>query len=412
MAKKKSTPTRAPAPTKSLMGRKAEIEKLIDEANKKKSLSGTKLLPGTASVCLLQLQPTSEDNPRAASQMRRQQPKKVVPGRVDPHFLELDHVHHSGNPLVCLPCEPNTKRALRYAPKGHFPFLKLPGELRNKIYDYGIVKQYYEIGWVDNNHKKKSLTYRLPKLGKTQGPYLQPGATGRRRQLDHSRRVPSQKRLAEGSIPPGPAALLTVCSKMHDEACSVFYSKSTFAFHGLGALRHFLDNLSPIATKALTRLVIKYRAYGEPNRTEDQVWKAKHDRLWEDLCWRIADQCTSLTRLSLDLTLNKSPLWFAPFDIIDEAGIGAKWIRPLWAFQDVGIQRCWVRLHCLSKDSSVLEVESWKVRKEILGASWKEEAEAQRDAYGFEKRQSGAKEVKKAMVSRLQVDRSLEGTSK
>ena len=170
-----------------------------------------------------------------------------------------------------------------------------------------------------------------------------------------------------------------------------------------------MNNLSPTATKALTQLAIKYRAYGEPNRTVDQKWKAKHDRLWEDLCWRIADQCISLTCLSLDLTLNKSPLWFVPFDLADQAGIGTQWIKPLWAFQDVGIQRCWVRLHCLSKDGSVLEVESWKVRKEILGASWNEEAEAQRDAYGSERRHNGAKEGKKGLVFRLRVDGQLEG---
>ncbi|KAF6227343.1 hypothetical protein HO133_008787 [Letharia lupina] len=407
MANKKSTPARAAK--KGLMGKKAEIYKLIEEANRKKSLSGTKLPPGTASVRLPPLQPSSRDNPRGPL---CRQPKKIVPGLIQdqkPVLLESEHLHHPGKPLVCLPCEPDTMRALRYAPKGHFPFLELPGELRNKIYDYGIVKQYYEIGWVDNNHKSKSLTYRLPKLGRAYGPRLESGAARRRRQLDYSRRVPSQKRLVEGSIYPGPAALLVVCSKMHKEACSVFYSKSTFTFHGLGALRHFLNNLSPTATEALTRLGIKHRAYGEPNRTEDQMWKAKHDRLWEDLCWRIADQCSSLTRLSLDLTLNKSPLWFAPFDLADKAGIGAQWIKPLWGFQDVGIQRCWVRLHCLSKDSSILEVESWKVRKEILGALWDEEAEAQRDAYGFEKRQSGAKEVQKGMVLRLRVDGGLEG---
>lgn len=408
MAKKKSTP--APAARKGLTGKRAEIDKLIAEADqKKKSLSGTKLPHGTASVRLPPLQPTSQVNSRLPSQMIRRQPKQVVPGLIKnqkPGSSVSDNLHHTGKPLVCLPCEPSTRRALRYTPKGHFPFLKLPGELRNKIYDYAIVKQYYQIEWVNNNHKSKSLTYRLPRLSKAYGPHLDSDSARRRRELDWCRRVPSQKRLPEGSIHPGPAALLAVCRDMYQEACSVFYSKSSFTFRGLGALRHFLNNLSPVATEALTRISIKYRAHGEPNRTEDQIWKAKHDRLWEDLCWRIADQCTSLTCLALDLTLNKSPLRFAPFDLADEAGIGAQWIKPLWAFQDVGIQRCQVRLHCLSKDSSVLEVESWKVRKEILGAFWNDEAEAKRDAYGHEKHQ---KEVKKAMVLRLRIDGGLEG---
>lgn len=68
-----------------------------------------------------------------------------------------------------------------------------------------------------------------------------------------------------------------------------------------------------------------------------------------------------------------------------------------------------MRLHCLGKDSSVLEVESWKVRKEILGDLWNEDAEAQRDAYGVEPRCNGEKEVKKGMVLRLRFDGGLEG---
>ena len=403
----KKTPASGRTTKKSLIGKKAAIGKLIEEENRKKALSGTKLPPGIVNVRMPAPKLTGRDDSHRRSPLSRAQPRKVIPGLTQDqtlHSSASEHLHRSKVPLVLFPSEPNTKRALRYTPQGHFPFLKLPGELRNRIYEYTISRQYYEVGWVNNKCKTKTLTYRLPKLGKAYGPHLEADTARRRRQLDCHRRVPSQKRLEEGSILAGPAALLAVCSKMHDEACSVFYSKSSFTFHGLGALRHFLNHLSPVAMESLTQLSIKYRAYGEPNRTEDQKWKAKHDQLWEDLCWRIADQCTALTRLSLDLTLNKSPLWFAPFDLADKAGIGARWIIPLWAFQDVGIQQCKVRLHCLSKDDSVLEVESWKARKEILGASWDEEAEATRDAYGYQK----SPHTKKAMVIRLRTDGQVE----
>ena len=403
----KKTPAQGRATKKSLLGKKAAIGKMIEEENRKKALSGTKLPPGIVDVRIPPPKLTGRDESHNLSPLSRAQPRKVIPGLTQDqtlHSSASENLHRSKVPLVLFPSEPNTKRALRYTPQGHFPFLKLPGELRNRIYEYTISRQYYEVGWVNNNCKTKTLTYRLPKLGKAFEPHLEADTARRRRQLDCRRRVPSQKRLAEGSIHAGPAALLAVCSKMHDEACSVFYSKSSFTFHGLGALRHFLNCLSRVAIESLTQLSIKYRAYGEPNRTEDQKWKAKHDKLWEDLCWRIADQCTALTRLSLDLTLNKSPLWFAPFDLADKAGIGARWIIPLWAFQDVGIQQCKVRLHCLRKDDSVLEVESWKARKEILGTSWDEEAEATRDAYGYQK----SPHTKKAMVIRLRTDGQVE----
>lgn len=403
----RKTPAPGRTTKKSQRGKRAAIDKLIEKENRKKALSGTKLSPGIVNVRIPPPKLTSRDDPHKPSPSSRVQPRKVIPGLTQDQMLHSsasEHLYRSQEPLVLFPREPNTKRALRYTSQGHFPFLKLPGELRNRIYELTITRQHYEIGWVNNSRKTKTLTYRLPKLGKAYEPHLEADTARRRRQLDCCRRVPSQKQLAEGSVHAGPAALLAVCNKMHGEACSVFYSKSSFTFHGLGALRHFLNHLSSVAMESLTQLSIKYRAYGEPNRTEDQKWKAKHDQLWEDLCWRIADQCTALTRLSLDLTLNKSPLWFAPFDLADKAGIGARWIIPLWAFQDAGIQQCKVRLHCLSKDDSVLEVESWKVRKEILGASWDEEAEATRDAYGYQK----MPRTKKAMVIRLRNDGQVE----
>ena len=98
-----------------------------------------------------------------------------------------------------------------------------------------------------------------------------------------------------------------------------------------------------------------------------------------------------MTYLSLDLTLNKSPVSFCAFDDVEIAGIGAQWVRPLRAFQDVGIKRCLLRVHCPVKERSVLKVESWKLRKEILGDLWDEKAEKERDAFGRDKPRKAAK---------------------
>ena len=171
------------------MSKRAAIDKLIKEANGTKTLSGTKLPSGTVSVRLPQ-QLTGNDSPHGSGQVRRQTPKDIIPGltRGQRHGFSGSEILPA-KPLVCLPCEPNTKRALRYTSKGHFRFLELPGELRNKVYDYAMVKQYYEIGWVDGNHKSKSLTYGLPRLGNAYGPRLDLNAARLRRQLDCSRRV-------------------------------------------------------------------------------------------------------------------------------------------------------------------------------------------------------------------------------
>ncbi len=239
--------------------------------------------------------------------------------------------------------------------------------------------------WVNNNHKSKSLTYRHPHSGRTTQAVLPEDTAQRRRSLDTKNKPKAvRQRLPNDYYGPIPTTLLHVNKQMHDEAASVFYAKSTFHFHALGTLRHFLDQLTPVATKSITSLALNYRAYGNPRFKDNRIWKAKHDRLWEDLCWRVADEC-SLKNLLLDLTLNVSPTTFCSLDEAECEGIGAAWIKPLWAFQDIDLQRCWVRIGCDSKDDSVLEVESWKLRKDILGDAWDDEKESKRTAYGYER---------------------------
>ena len=308
----------------------------------------------------------------------------------------------STRPIVRLPCEPPIPRAHRYERKGIFPFLELPGELKNQIYHLAIDRDDYKLGWIDNSHKSKSLTYRRPMYSTSNGPILPKDAAQCRRSLDIDRKPKAiRQHLPQDYYGPIPTSLLLINKQMHDEAAGVFYSKSTFHFHGLGALRHFLDNLTPVAMKSITSLALRYRAYGNPQFTSQRIWKAKHDRLWTDLCWRVADEC-SLKNLMLDMTLNISPIMFCSLDEAASRGIGAGWMRPLWAFQDINIQRCWVRLRCPSKDDSVLEVESWKLRKEILGNRWDDEAENQRDAYGYSSGQRVAdKMLKNRMVSQV-----------
>ena len=92
-----------------------------------------------------------------------------------------------------------------------------------------------------------------------------------------------------------------------------------------------------------------------------------------------------------------------------KGSLSTRWMWPLWAFQDAGIRRCWARIRCSTKDSTVLEVESWKLRKEILRDLWNEEQEAGRDAYGFEHHKKNGKPVKntRTMVMRLNVNGTL-----
>ena len=389
-----------------MVGKKNAIDKLIEASKNTSSPSGSKQVR-RAILCFPMSQaniftqtaqkgkawhPQTRQRTPGYQIPRMPSPKKIVPGLAEPRYLIWDQRTPGSprRPLVRLPCEPETPRALRYERKGVFLFLDLPGEIRNQIYDLAIVKDEYQLVWVNNNHKSKSLTYRHPRSNLTIKPALSNDAAQRRRSLDIKNKPKAvRQRLPSNYYGPIPTTFLHVNKQMHDEAASVFYAKSTFHFDALGTLRHFLDQLTPVAIKSITSLALKYRAYGNPQLTNNQIWKAKHDRLWDDLCWRIADEC-SLKNLLLDLTLNISPTTFCSLDEAEFEGIGAAWIRPLWAFQDINLQRCWARIRCPSKEDAVLEVESWKLRKDILGDAWDDEAESVRDAYGYSKsRKSG-----------------------
>lgn len=416
MAKKRNPHHRSQGcPKKSLVSKKVEIENLI-AASKEKSFSTTKSTTsspskGATSVRLPSRQPTIPirmPSMSASASTSKQILHSVRPEQVNPGLIkDKRHEKTPEVPLVRLPCEPSTPRALRhYKREGQFPFLDLPGELRNKIYDYAITKEHYAIKWVENTHKSKSLTYRLPRETTAHPPKLEYGTALRRRLLDLHHRRASRTNLAEDDVHPGPTVLLFVCKTMSEEAASLFYSKSMFHFHGLGALRHFLDNLRPMTEKSITRLALNHRAYGHPVKTEDRRWKEEHDHLWEQLCWRVTDNC-SLVNLSLNLWLPKSPTSFSDFDRVYATDIGRRWIIPLWAFQHAGIQRCWGRIHCLSKSNSELGKESLRMRREILGELWDDEAESKRDDYGYDHGLKSSKYIKRGMVWRLRGDGGL-----
>jgi len=395
MAKKKGPRLDSP-PRKGQLAKKSEIDKLI-EASQGALALGKNELSGPPKVRLPKSKKSSsktlQEKKRASSEpigRAPAPPKKVIPGLIQdsrcrfPEHLILDirHLHpEAKTPLIRLPVEPPVQRGNRhFVPKGFFPFEELAGELRNKIYEYAIPKDRFHIGWVNGTQRSKTLTYDLAKNGYR--PRLQPDVVQRRRQA-HIPSHPAKRQIMDEIYEtPSPLSLALVNKALYEEASSFFYSRSVFCFDKTRTLRHFLDNMSETNRASIATLRLKHTPYGHPLRTEDQVWKNKADRAWEDMCWRISDECTGLRTLKLDLKLLKSPLTFGPLEEAHRGGWATKWMLPLWAFQDVGITRCYCRLRCPAKDETVLEVESWKVRKEILGEKWNDDEEARRDAYG------------------------------
>ena len=393
MAKKKS-----PAPRwtkKSSVSKARDIEKLIEDAKRR---AGRDINLGTPTVRSLPASPERKvvriplvqtvprlQNKHLPTFARPTSLKTTTKHGDAPSFLNHEGFYfvdrrHENKPLTYLPNVRCIERDSVPVPTGHFPFLELPGELRNKIYAYAIPSECYALKWVQDTQKSRSLT--CPSCWSPNG--LRPDVLQQRRATRNLRGVNRGAVMEEIYRRNTPVSLLWVCKKTYAEAASVFYSKSTFELSLLGTLRHFLDNVTKENKAVITRISLNNQAYGHPARTENAVFKHAYDRSWENLCWRVADQCPSLTNLALRLDLKRCPITFGPMETAHLGGFSTHWMQPLWAFEDRNIKRCVLELRSSITDDCVLEVESQSLRRSILGDAWDNELEMKRDAFGHE----------------------------
>ena len=272
------------------------------------------------------------------------QPKSVVPGVPqdsrcrDPDFLIMDRRHDLGS-LICLPKEPDVIRTPSFVREGAFRFLDLPVELRLPIYEYLIQPEHYALHWVDGNQKSKLLTHSLPKRSAACQPRLSSDTLSRRRDLQRRRFHPNHKAVLmreQQHRLPSPVTLLWVCRQIYIETSALFYSQSTFTFTLLSTLRHFMATLTPSSKASLQHLDISHVAYGHPAKTHDQIWKIKADKAWEDLCWRIAQECPNISHLHLTLDYAHSKLQFVPFFEARRDVFGTDWMMALWGLCRLG----------------------------------------------------------------------------
>jgi hypothetical protein len=251
--------------------------------------------------------------------------------------------------------------------KEYTKFLNLPGEIRNKIYEYAFPTEFFEIRFADKG--EGSLTYRLPHRPRYMQPRLEPDITRRRRLYDWPRRVRSKEFIPPYKLSPGPGALLLTCQKVYEEAAPLFYGNSTFTFQNLRAFERFMDTLSVRSKASIRSLHLTHHTAGNAFYTDYQSYTRKFDRKWDDLCWRASEEMKSLEELSIDLMINEVPISFDPFDT---------WMLALLSFEAIGLKRCSIVLHNHLTPKAVLEVEAYKIRRALLDdefvEGWKGEA--------------------------------------
>lgn len=317
---------------KGLLGKKAEIEKFIQT-----SIPVRVKFPSKPPVCR-SLKPTIYPQPVPPVPTQRI-PSQTIAVRLPPP---------SGPP----------RKPLKLRP---FKFCDLPGELRNKIYGFVFAREFYKICWADKT--KKSLTYKLPKRPAYASPRLDRSVSRRRRLFDYPRRIRSNEVISQYKLSPGPAALLLTCKLVSEEASSLFYSISTFTFQNQGTFAAFLDTLSMAKKASIRSLHLKHHTAGNPFLTQYRKWKGVYDDKWDDLCLKVSDELTSLEELSIEMTINDVPMFFSP----DEP-----WMMALLWFEDIGLKRCSLMLRSHAIVDTVLEVETDKLRRLLLGENFQE----------------------------------------
>lgn len=88
------------------------------------------------------------------------------------------------------------------------------------------------------------------------------------------------------------------------------------------------------------------------------LWKLKHDHSYETLCESVAEKLHCLRYLSIDLAIYDDP-----FDTSDEA----EWKWSIYAFRDMHVKHCRIRLRNVMVEDDILRVEEFKLQQAILG---------------------------------------------
>lgn len=123
-------------------------------------------------------------------------------------------------------------------------------------------------------------------------------------------------------------------------------------------MKEFFDTVPQSSIRHIRSLNLQHHTAGDPLNSQYTLWKLKYDHSWESLCENVSDKLHSLENLSLDFTIYDDP-----FDTDEEA----EWKWSIYAFREMDIKRCRIRLRNVMVDDDILRVEEFKLQQAILG---------------------------------------------
>ncbi|KAF2474839.1 uncharacterized protein BDR25DRAFT_384230 [Lindgomyces ingoldianus] len=212
-------------------------------------------------------------------------------------------------------------------------FLGLPGELRNRIYDFYFEEDFrVEIVAKDTKFTTKvARTMKLcpgvanrdtickhqVKLSCKEG---NPATLRMPRKLGCYRRVEGVRTIWANSL----CALILVNKQVFNEAIPFLYQNTTFVYDAPQRIRSFLKVVPVVNLSAITKLYLHYTTYGGPSYMQHLVWQGKHLASWASACKAISKTLSGLEELQIWLRVNDTPLYF---------DLRQRWVQPLLQFR-------------------------------------------------------------------------------
>lgn len=269
----------------------------------------------------------------------------------------------------------------------YFRFLDLPGEIRNKIYDFVFEDCLINVRIGDERQfRRKIISRPLVEFQKTpperdakklqlenrkalnkqsiqndlrnrsqvdaklikQTPMVQdpspvqqkfskPQQRGRRSVKQGSPRIYHEVLTALDGIEARhlagyhvPFNFLFSCRQIYQEALCVMYAKTVFRFTSPKAINRFLLVTPLKALQAIQGLEIFHATHGEPEFTENRKWKILADKKWFTTCKQIRDKMRDLKKLRLDLQL---------YDWPTQLRLREEWAEPILLLRRNGLHR-------------------------------------------------------------------------
>ena len=219
------------------------------------------------------------------------------------------------------------------SPRSQVGFRDLPAEIRNKI--YGLVFKSTKVDIIRSiqNHTL-SVSGSLPRV----------------KLLRRPRVFGPQPDLSQ-------AQLLLTCKAIREETLPLLYSSTTFCFHSAKCLKLFLNTIPANGLRAVESIQIRHTTYGEPLLAEMRIWKTRADEGWLALCTRLAQELTSLRRVSLDLKISEN---------IPQLNSQVLWIKSILVLKCNGLDEARILLRNHSLPIERLQKAAKNMEKHIL----------------------------------------------